>query len=100
MGPRNFQASSAIGSSTSSGAIRETSPCWIDRHEEAMGDALAELGGLHVLGVGVQDVVVARQPREEHDVHLGDGAAGRDELLADLDVFERQGNLSAHAGLE
>ena len=73
----------------------------LDRqHEKAVGDALTELGGLHVLGVRVQDVVVPGQAREEHDVHLGDGAAGRDKLLADLDVLERQRNLSAHAGLE
>ena len=64
--------------------------------EEPVGDPLAEERGLHVLGVGVEHVVVAAQPGEDHDVGLGDGAAGRGVLLADLQVLEEDGRFGAH----
>ncbi len=53
-----------------------------------MGDALAEQGRLHVLGVGVEDVVVAGQAGEQDDVGLGDRPAGGLVRLAHLDVVE------------
>ena len=56
--------------------------------EEPVRDPLAEDRGLHVLGVGVQHVVVAAEPGEDDDVRLGDGPAGRGELLAELEIFE------------
>ena len=56
--------------------------------QETVGDALAEDGALHELGVGVEDVVVPRQPGERDDVRLGDGAARRQVLVAHLDVLE------------
>ena len=49
---------------------------------------LPELGGLHVLGVGVEHVVVAAEASEDHDVGLGDGATGRLVLLVQLDLIE------------
>src|SRR5436190_46710 len=61
----------------------------LDRQpEEAVGDPLAEDRLLHELGVGVEHVVVAGQPREDHDVRLGDGPSRRLVLLAQLDVVE------------
>src|SRR5437588_6429532 len=56
--------------------------------EQAVGDALAKDRLLHELGVGVEHVVVAGQPGEEHDVRLGHRAARRLVLLAHGDVVE------------
>ena len=99
MGPRNFQASLANGSSTRSATIAGRQPLLDGEPEEAVGDPLAELGGLHVLGVGVEHVVVAGQPGEEDDVGLADRPARRDELLADLDVVEADRVGVAHGGI-
>ncbi len=72
----------------------------LDRQaEQAVGDALAEQRRLHVLGVGVEHVVVAAQAREDHEVGLGHGAAGRGVLLAELDILEVDDRLAAHGGL-
>src|SRR6266542_3360759 len=64
--------------------------------EEAMGDALAEDRALHELGVGVQHVVIAREPGEEDDVGLGDGAPRRGVVLADPEILKEDGGLGIH----
>ena len=62
-----------------------------------MGDALAEDRLLHELGVGVQHVVVAGEPGEDHQVGLGHRAPGRLVLLAERDLLEVP-TLLAHEG--
>ena len=65
-------------------------------HEQSVGDALPEERGLHVLGVGVQDVVIAGEPGKDHDVRFGHRPAGRIVLLPDAKVLEREAGLSVH----
>ncbi len=60
--------------------------------EGAVGDALPEVGVGHRRRVGVEVVEVATDPREVHEVGLGDGPASRRERVADRDVLE------VHAG--
>src|SRR5438034_494192 len=67
--------------------------------KRATWDTLAEDGGLHVLGVGVEDVVVTGEPSEDHDVRFGDGTSGRSEFLTDGEIFEEDTGMSAHEGV-
>ena len=99
IGPLNFHFTAASGPVDLGGDHPIEEALLDGQAEEPVGDALAELRGLHVLGVGVQHVVVAAEPREDHDVGLGHGAAGRGVLLADRDVLEVDGRLSAHGPL-
>ena len=99
IGPLNFHFTAAERADRLPGHHPVEQALLDGQPEEPVGDALAELRGLHVLGVGVQHVVVAAQPREDHDVGLGHGATGRGVLLADLDVLEVDDRISAHGPL-
>ncbi len=97
IGPLNFHRRPA----KASGGVGRHGPAEEPRldgqAEKAVGDPLAEDGSLHELGVGVEDVVVAGQSREHHDVRLGDRAAGRLVLLANRYLIKKTTRVRGHA---
>ena len=105
MGPLNFHLSPlstpwATACGLVAPAVAAGSEALLDAEaEEAVGDALAEDGSLHVIGVGVEDVVVTGETSEDHDVRFSDGASGRSELLTDGEILEEGAGMSAHEGV-
>src|SRR3990172_9473620 len=64
-----------------------------------MSDPLPEDRRLHELGIGVKDVVIAREAGKDHDVGLSDRSSGRQEFLSHLDLIEIPGIRLGHARL-
>ena len=90
-GRLNLQSSSRKASTVPSMTPDCTaSPVAMDCTNEAVGHALAEGVGRGVDGVGVNLVVVTRQPGEGHDVGLGNRPAGRAQPRADAEVLKIQ----------
>src|SRR5438132_356504 len=87
------------GTEASSSARSRVRPSEIATRAEVTVNPGAVDRLLHELRVRVEHVVVAGQPRKDHDVRLGDGPSRRLVLLADLDLVEVAPRESRHGAV-